>query len=117
MSDAATKPHRVTRRGRAHRTEVLHPIQRGEHFIVRPATLNGLREQRPGLDRLSSLAGVDAGMEQGFRFAKPLGRGRPGASDMRPRPSMGPIQKQDSRPDVHGPVELSFDVVVEPRQQ
>lgn len=66
MSDTATEPHRVSRRGRTHRTEALHSIQRGEHLIVRPAMLNGLGEQRPRLDRLSTLAGVDAGMEQGF---------------------------------------------------
>jgi hypothetical protein len=117
MSGATTKPHRVSRRGRAHRTEAFHPLQCGEHFIVRPATLNGLGEQRPRLDRLSSLAGVDAGMEQGVRLAKPLGHRRPGASDMRPRPRMGPIQKQDSCPDVHRPVELSLDVAVEAKLQ
>ena len=36
---------------------------------------------------------------------------------MRPRSSMGPVQKQDPRPNVDGSVELSLDVVVEAKLQ
>ena len=56
-------------------------------------------------------------MEQLFGLPLPLRLGAPRALDVRARPRMPSIEKEDAGPDVHGRVVVAAEVVVEALQE
>ena len=76
------------------------------------------RLQQPArLVAVAALERRDAGLQQLFGFALPLGQRAARPLDVRARPRVAAIEKQRARPDVDGLVVLGGEVVIEAGEQ
>jgi hypothetical protein len=119
-----TAPRRARRapaRGRGRRVvdaghlETLDQVQHRPRLVVRSATLDSSREQRPRFGDVTAVTGFDTGMQQRLGFPDSFGDRRPRPVDVGPGPRVAAIQEQHPSPDVDGALEPSPKVVIETR--
>ena len=95
------------------RFEAIDPLQQRHGLFPARAALDRRFEHRSRRNLVAALKGRYTGVEQFIAFALALGDRTSRPLDVRPRPGVPAIEKQDTRPDVNGKIVLTGEVVVE----
>jgi hypothetical protein len=80
-----------------------------------PAALHRRGQQRSRAFRVTCVQRGQAAMEQLVGLPLTLGENRAGSLDVRTRAGMRPVEKQDARPRMDGPLVLAREVAIQSR--